>query len=115
MLRFFPKELWSTVDPKAGVVNGDVVNGGDRRAKLGLGEGAAQVEGRMGADGEEGEEGGKDGKDEEEEGMEDLVVDDEFEEDEDEGGDYNAEGYFDDGGDDAGDLGGDDGDGGDYF
>lgn len=43
-------------------------------------------------------------------------VDDEYEEDEDEGGDYNAEQYFDDGGEDAGDEydGGEDG-GGDYF
>ncbi len=115
VLKFFPKELWSTVDPKVGVVNGAVTNGESRRAKMGLGEGTAQVEGRMLADGEEVEEGGKEGNNEEEDAMEDLVVDDEFEEDEDEGGDYNAEGYFDDGGDDAGDFGGDDGDGGDYF
>lgn len=115
VLKFFPKELWSTVDPKAGLVNGAVAHGENRRAKMGLGGGAAQVEGRMLADGEEVEEGVKDGNNEEEDAMEDVVVDDEFEEDEDEGGDYNAEGYFDDGGDDAGDFGGDDGDGGDYF
>lgn len=118
MLKFFPKELWSTLDPKAGLTNGASTQSEVRRAKLArikLEEGATQVEGRAPMDREEAEDGMRDVHNDEEDPLEDMVVDDEFEEDDDEGGDYNAEGYFDDGGDDAGDFGGDDGDGGDYF
>lgn len=106
------------MDPKAGLTNGAGAHDQDGRSKLAkmrLGKGAAQAKGRMLVDGEEAEDGVMDGNNAEEDPMEDVVVDDEFEEDEDEGGDYNAEGYFDDGGDDAGDFGGDDGDLGDYF
>ena len=117
-MRFFPKEIWSTLDPKAGVMNGASTGNENKRTKISkiqLSERTTQLGDKTVADHKEIEEAPKEVNDEEEDPMEPAVLDDEFDEDDDEGGDYNAEGYFDDGGDDAGDFGGDDGDGGDYF
>ena len=115
VLKFFPRELWSTLDPTATETNGVI----DSRSK---GK-SLQIPGYenfndidVDMSGDEVEE--KEPKDpDEDDPLEGEEVDDEFDDDED-GGDYNAEQYFDDGGDDAGDDydgGGDDGGGGDYF
>lgn len=106
VLEFFPKELWSTIDPTATETNG-VIDTDTKGKSLQIpGYDNADVEHDM--SGDEGEEKGP--KDPEDEDMlEGEEVDDEFDDDDEEGGDYNAEQYFDDGGED----GGDDYDGGD--
>ena len=100
VLKFFPKELWSTIDPSATEVNGVISSDNKGKALQAFGlekevEGEAEDELDVKEDREE---------DDDEEGLEEgeEEVDDEFEDEED-GGDYNAEQYFDDGGDDAGD------------
>lgn len=124
VFRFFPKELWSTLDPKSVIQQGaDSLQSGKRLQlsrpdRLGV---LDRDEGSGGEDGEEAvEQQNVDGKppvrgDDDEEEEEELL-DDEYEEDEDEGGDYNAEQYFDDGGDDVGDdYDGGEAEGGDYY
>lgn len=110
VLEFFPKELWSTVDPSATETNG-VINTNATGKSL-------QISGYGNdADGSEDEVDVKEEREPDDEEMpEGEEVDDEFDDEED-GGDYNAEQYFDDGGDDAGDdydAGGDEGGGGYY-
>ena len=115
VLKFFPRELWSTLDPTATETNG-VIDSSAKGKSLQIPgyEKFNDIDADM--SGDEGEEmGPKDPN--EDDPLEGEEVDDEFEDDDD-GGDYNAEQYFDDGGDDAGDDydgGGDDGGGGDYF
>ncbi|KAI9771796.1 MAG: hypothetical protein M1840_001566 [Geoglossum simile] len=128
VVKFFPKELWSTLDPDSTAPNGarptkkkrltistthanvsddewaspDPEGGVD-----GLGSKATQ-ERRKGVlnsllndeeDEEDGRDGGRNADDEQPE--EEEEVDDDFEDEEEEmAGDYNAEGYFEDGGDD---------------
>lgn len=96
MLEFFPKELWSTIDPTATEKNGVIST--DSKGK------SLHIPGyEKEADVSEDEVDVKDEKDPDDEEMPDEgEVDDEFDDEED-GGDYNAEQYFDDGGDDAGD------------
>ena len=96
MLEFFPKELWSTIDPTATETNG-VINTDTKGKSL-------QITGyEKDADVSEEEVDVKDERDPDDEDMpEGEEVDDEFDDEED-GGDYNAEQYFDDGGEDAGD------------
>ena len=97
MLKFFPKELWSTIDPTATETNG-VINT-DAKGK------SLQLAGyEKDADVSEDEVDVKEERDpdDDEDMAEGEEVDDEFDDEED-GGDYNAEQYFDDGGDDAGD------------
>lgn len=105
VLKFFPKELWSTIDPTATETNG-VINTDTKGKSL-------QLSGyEKDADMSEDEMDVKEERDPDDEDMpEGEEVDDEFDDEED-GGDYNAEQYFDDGGDDAGDdydAGGDEG------
>ena len=96
VLKFFPKELWSTIDPTATEVNG-VINTDTKGKSLQL----AGYE--KDADMSEDEVDVKEERDPDDEDMaEEEEMDDEFDDEED-GGDYNAEQYFDDGGDDAGD------------
>lgn len=125
VLRFFPKELWSTLDPKNATEAGD--GGTNKKLQLlkdkrldGLGNfDRENVSG--GEEAEAGEQRENDEvlpEDQEEEEEEEEEVDDEFEEDGSASDldDYNAEKYFDDGGDDAGnDYDGGEADGGDYF
>ncbi|EGD92538.1 hypothetical protein TESG_00111 [Trichophyton tonsurans CBS 112818] len=123
-MNFFPKELWSTLDPKYVGLPGTFANGGGfskATQKRGFEEDEDEDEeddGRrkkrnQGDDDDEGSDAGgrrrtgiregEDALDDDEEDAEDEIVDDDFEEDEEEmGGDYNAEQYFD-GGDELGD------------
>lgn len=129
VLRFFPKELWSTLDPTSATEAGD---DGTTSKKLRLLKGKRTD--RLGnfdrenvSGGEEAHEAGEQHEDDEalpedheaeEEEEDEEEVDDDFEEDgsASDGDDYNAEKYFDDGGDDAGnDYDGGEADGGDYF
>ncbi|KAK2745745.1 hypothetical protein FQN55_006066 [Onygenales sp. PD_40] len=122
-MNFFPKELWSTLDPKyvglqAGGANGlgSLLRGG--QAKRGFEdeeeeeeEGPSRKKREAGDEDEEGSEAGEkrrgrgeddDLLDGDEEEGEEEIVDDDFEDDEEDmGGDYNAEQYFDGGDDDA--------------
>lgn len=112
VLRFFPQELWSTLDPTATVTNG-VIDSSARGKSLRIPgyEKTNDADGEV--SGDEGEEKARDPDDDEP--LEGEEVDDEYDDDDEDGGDYNAEQYFDDGGDDAGDDydgGGDDGGGG---
>ncbi|PGG99597.1 DNA-directed RNA polymerase III subunit RPC7 [Blastomyces parvus] len=134
VMNFFPKELWSTLDPKyvglqVGGANGfgSILRGGQKRGFEDDedDEDVGPSRKKIAADGEEDEEGSESGEkpkrggmedddllDEDEDGGEEEIVDDDFEDDEEDmGGDYNAEQYFD-GGDDDGDGydGGGDGD-----
>lgn len=123
VLRFFPAELWSTLDPKSATGAGE---GGtskklrllkDKRGDLLGSFDRENVSGGEQAEaGEQNED--EDGLPEDQEEDEEEEVDDEFEEDASASDldDYNAEKYFDDGGDDAGnDYDGGEADGGDYF
>ena len=125
VLRFFPKELWSTLDPKSATEAGD--DGTCKKLRLLKGKRTD----RLGNFDRENVSGGEDAEageqheydealpeDQDEEEEEEEEVDDDFEEDgsASDGDDYNAEKYFDDGGDDAGnDYDGGEADGGDYF
>ncbi|KAI4114972.1 MAG: hypothetical protein LQ345_004342 [Seirophora villosa] len=132
ILRYFPKELWPTLDPKlhspshslkpsstSTTIRKTLLPKPSARRKL-VTTGGGDDDGEEAVSGNEGDEGprAKNERDpDEEEGME-GPVEDAFDEDDDDddGGDYNAEQYFDDGGDDGDDLdgGGDEG-GGDYY
>ena len=124
-LRFFPKELWSTLDPKSAIESGEggtskkvPVLKGKRADGLGKFDPVNTPGGEQVDVGEE-----RDGaealpEDREEDEEEEEEVDDDFEDggSGSDGDDYNAEKYFDDGGDDAGnDYDGGEADGGDYF
>ncbi|KAL9631300.1 MAG: hypothetical protein Q9164_005970 [Protoblastenia rupestris] len=121
VLELFPKELWSTLDPKAREANG-VVESSTKGKSLqmpGYEKAEHAMADRNGSDEEEaglkvvGKLGGRD-DDDENQGLDGEDVDDEFSDEED-GGDYNAEQYFDDGGDDAGEDYDAGGDGSGYF
>ena len=109
-MRFFPKELWSTIDPKKYPANGPYgVKASTTRQKR------EPVLPRAEGDIPKGE---SEDVVEDEEGGGEEVRDDEFEEeDEDDGDDYNAEQYFDGNQDEAGEeMDVDEGDGGgDYY
>lgn len=118
VMRFFPKELWSTLDPKYATTASDGGTGKtlhlfrDKRAD------ALGSFDRENPSGPEDGEAGEFNEDEEvlPEGQEEEEVDDAYEEDESDPDDYNAEKYFDDGGDEGGnDYDGGEADGGDYF
>ncbi|KAI4101959.1 MAG: hypothetical protein L6R37_004675 [Teloschistes peruensis] len=121
VMKYFPKELWSTLDPhKYKSVNGttSLFDGAERRIrnpaistgkpKDTVGKGALLGEGTEEAT-------TRRERDPNDEDMQENL-DDDFDEDDEDGGDYNAEQYFDDGGDDAaGDLDGGDADEGGYY
>ncbi len=121
VLKFFPKELWSTLDPSSAIRNGADTSTTGKRLQLSTMKRADRL---AGIDGEEGSEHEDDdavgpnqhGDEDADTLAEEDDMDDEYEDDE-EGGDYNAEQYFDDGGDDAGDDydGGGDAEGRDFF
>lgn len=120
VLKFFPKELWSTLEPSSESQNGADMNSTGKKLQLSTIKRADRI---AGLDGEEHISGDEDPEetaernlDGDETPVEEEDLDDEYEDDE-EGGDYNAEQYFDDGGDDAGDDydGGGDAEGGDYY
>lgn len=120
VLKFFPKELWSTLEPSSESQNGADMNSTGKKLQLSTIKRADRL---AGLDGEEHISGDEDPEDTAERNLdgdetpvEEEDLDDEYEDDE-EGGDYNAEQYFDDGGDDAGDDydGGGDAEGGDYY
>lgn len=105
MLKFFPRELWGVLDSKYSTAS---MNELARRKKVKLDERKKLSKLDAVATAEDGDEKGSDVDDVVEDGDEEGGAksdhDDEFEEDEDDMvGDYNAEQYFDDGGDDAGD------------
>ncbi|KAL8919041.1 MAG: hypothetical protein Q9208_007007 [Pyrenodesmia sp. 3 TL-2023] len=118
VLKYFPKELWSTLDPKnhkPSKPNAVTANGTRKTKPTDRKKGMQDAaEGEQISGDEDDPAMGE--RDPDEEAMEEPV-EDEFDEDDDDGGDYNAEQYFDDGGEDADDLDGDDegGGGGDYF
>jgi DNA-directed RNA polymerase III subunit RPC7 len=112
VLKYFPEELWSTLEPSR-EKNGTAAIPKRKipiRKPVDTGKGKEIV-----LDGIEDEEEPAEAADPDEPPAEEEV-DDEYASDEDEmAGDYNAEQYFDDGGDDAGeDYDGGDGDGGEY-
>ena len=99
VLKFFPKELWGTLDRKyAGLTNGGLASKMKsqkaRRALKNIKDDGLEAEDL------DNEDKPKNEVDSEGEPM-DQDMDDTFEEGDDEGGDYNAEQYFNDGGDDA--------------
>ena len=125
VINFFPKELWSTLDPNFSRPKEGPFASRNLRKRgfeddvedLDLDEGSGSKRRNMREDGKEGGEDDEGDEidplaDEEEQGEEEIVDDDFSEDEEDMGGDYNAEQYFD-GGDDDGDGydgGGDDND-----
>ncbi|KAI4172365.1 MAG: hypothetical protein LQ343_003624 [Gyalolechia ehrenbergii] len=117
VLKYFPKELWPTLDPKnhkpSSNTTSTTINGVHKRvSETAKRKDVQETAGE--ASGDE-DEGATVERDPDEEAM-DEPMDDNFDEDEDDGGDYNAEQYFDDGGDDLGDdLDGGEADGGDYY
>ncbi|KAL8914991.1 MAG: hypothetical protein Q9171_000431 [Xanthocarpia ochracea] len=112
VLKYFPKELWPTLDPK-NYKSSTMNNGIERRIPTRTMKKETALGGVASGDEEEALAAGD--RDPDEEAINEAV-DDDFDEDDDDGGDYNAEQYFDDGGDDAGDdLDGNDGGGGDYY
>ncbi|KAL8749477.1 MAG: hypothetical protein Q9199_007660 [Rusavskia elegans] len=114
VLKYFPRELWPTLDPKnyksSALTNSIEKRTPSRRSTVKKETGTAS--------GDDDEAVAAGDRDPDEQAINEAV-DDEFDEDDDDdaGGDYNAEQYFDDGGDDAGDdMDGDDGGGGgDYY
>ena len=118
-LKYFPKELHSTLDPSIRMNNGDDASSHNIKPRMSKAvhiNGADTAESRTAVEGEEEEPPPREGNADDDDPMGGEDVDDDFDEEDDEGGDYNAEGYFDDGGDDVGeDADGADGDGGDYF
>jgi len=113
-LRFFPKELWSTIDPSRRPggkgVGAASKKRSDARLKRLADTGGDDLDGKA-----DGDEDGLGVDDEEDGAAQEENLEDNFSEDDSEmGGDYNAENYFDDGENDGdmGDGGGDDGDGG---
>ncbi|KAL8684755.1 MAG: hypothetical protein Q9224_006151 [Gallowayella concinna] len=116
-LKYFPKELWPTLDPKT-YKSSSLTNGIEKRTPNGVTQ-KVKTEVTAGGDASADEDDPATGERDPDEEAINEAVDDEFDEDDDDGGDYNAEQYFDDGGDDAGeDMDGDDGGGGgggDYY
>ncbi|KAL8732258.1 MAG: hypothetical protein Q9166_002830 [cf. Caloplaca sp. 2 TL-2023] len=103
VLKYFPKELWPTLDPKT-YRSSSMTNGIEKRIPT------RKIKREAAAGEASGDEEDAAEHDPDEEAINEAV-DDAFDDDDDDGGDYNAEQYFDDGGDDAGDdLDGDDGD-----
>jgi len=102
VLKFFPQELWSTLDPSSTATSGISSPQASKKLQLAKPDGLRDFDDEISGDNDETGALGEKNVEDEGEGMEEDV-DDEYEEDEDEGGDYNAEQYFDDGGDDAGD------------
>lgn len=118
ILKYFPKELWSTLDPKNHKPSSSTrlpsINGVRKKVPNTTKRKAVPETTAAEASGDE-EEGLTVERDPDEEAM-DEPKDDDFDEDDEDGGDYNAEQYFDDGGDDLGDdLDGGEADGGDYY
>ncbi|KAL8944125.1 MAG: hypothetical protein Q9216_000630 [Gyalolechia sp. 2 TL-2023] len=117
VLKYFPKELWPTLDPKnhkaSSSTTSTTLNGARKKVsntakRKDAPETTAEVSGDE-------DEGPTVERDPDEEAM-DEPMDDNFDDDDDDGGDYNAEQYFDDGGEDLGDdLDGGEADGGDYY
>ncbi|KAM5472450.1 DNA-directed RNA polymerase III subunit C31 [Microsporum audouinii] len=124
-MNFFPKELWSTLDPKYVGLPGAFANGAGSFSKATQKRGFEEDEEEDEEDesrrkkrnqGDEDDDGsdlgdkrrgnareGEEAPDDDDDEGEDEIVDDDFEEDEEEmGGDYNAEQYFD-GGEELGD------------
>lgn len=120
-MKYFPKELWSTLDPqKCKSVNGttSLVNVTERNLRN-TAISTGKLKDTLDKDalpGEEREEAIRiRERDPNNEDMQENL-DDEFDEDDEDGGDYNAEQYFNDGGDDAADdLDDGDADGGGYY
>jgi DNA-directed RNA polymerase III subunit RPC7 len=113
VLKYFPKELWSTLDPSYTTTNGSdsitqpktsVASKSKKLNDINVNDLDFSGEGPV-----NGAQDAEDDDDPIEKGDEDDIppeeeLDDEYASDEDEmAGDYNAEQYFDDGGDDAGD------------
>ncbi|KAL8811558.1 MAG: hypothetical protein Q9200_001701 [Gallowayella weberi] len=115
VLKYFPKELWPTLDPKS-YKSSPLNDGVEKRTANGVTP-KVKKEATAGGDASADEDDPVAGERDPDEEAINEAVDDEFDEDDDDGGDYNAEQYFDDGGDDAGeDMDGDDGGGGgDYY
>ncbi|KAL8769253.1 MAG: hypothetical protein Q9209_004754 [Squamulea sp. 1 TL-2023] len=113
VLKYFPKELWPTLDPK-NYKSSTLSNGIQKRIPTRKVKRETAAGGEASRDEEDVTATGE--RDPDEEAINEAV-DDDYDEDDEDGGDYNAEQYFDDGGDDAEeDLGGDDGGGGgDYY
>jgi len=112
VLKFFPTELHSTLDPTATTTNGTTEPSSTKHKTLTI-PGYEKVNDEEGS-GDEGDEKAPRDQDEDDPLMGEEV-DDDYDDDDEDGGDYNAEQYFDDGGDDGGedyDGGGDDGGGG---
>ncbi|MCJ1437007.1 hypothetical protein MMC27_006390 [Xylographa pallens] len=114
VLKFFPKELWSTLDPSHSATNGAVGTSKPKKLLIapskrmnGLSAFDRELSGEPGqssraVNGEDDEDAAEPADDDEAPPEEE--VDDQYTSDEDDmAGDYNAEQYFDDGGDDAGD------------
>ncbi|KAL9099452.1 MAG: hypothetical protein Q9163_005047 [Psora crenata] len=122
LLEFFPRELWSTLDPKATVTNG-VVESSTKGKRLQM-PGYENIEDSVVDEDMPDDDdvapkltrktGGPEDEDDGDQGLEGDDVDDEFDDEED-AGDYNAEQYFDDGGDDGGEDYDAGGDGSGYF
>lgn len=113
VLKFFPKELHSTLDPTATTTNGTAEPSSTKHKTLTI-PGYEKVNDDLEGSGDEGDEKAPRDPDEDDPLMGEEV-DDDYDDDDEDGGDYNAEQYFDDGGDDGGDDydgGGDDGGGG---
>ena len=105
MKEFFPRELWSTIDPdyKEGEDEDGVGRSNTKGKSLQIpGYKRAEDLGMFNNELDDDEAGEGAPKDPEDEDAAEEDMDEEFDE-EDEGGDYNAEQYFDDGGDDGGD------------
>ena len=105
MKEFFPRELWSSIDPgyKEDEKQERLGRNNVKRKTLQI-PGYKKAEELIILENEIDDEKGGEGpvKDSEEEDAAEDEVDEAFDEEE-EGGDYNAEQYFDDGGDDGGD------------
>ena len=114
-MNLFPKELWAIIDPSY-----TATSGGPITIQVQYSQAARTLRRNSGKAvkgdvlGEE-EEIGEEGKQQDRESAEEPV-DDEFEEDEEDRGDYNGELYFDNGGEDADeDIDGEEGNGVDYY
>lgn len=108
-MKFFPKELWKTLDPKYDAPNGANVDTSTNNAKR-LNIAASRRSKALAAFDRELSREPKDPDDDEEnprpadddDEPQEEEQDHEYASDEDDDGDYNAEQYFDDGGDDGG-------------